>query len=387
MYKVNFFDNKTLQPGLFSGITVLRDEIKPFNFSQKIYWFPTSHNTSKILDQGYSSQLIADLKNGAFLIYDICLEPGNVSWLNDLLDPLITIFKKNKISLKKLIVLSATPKSLYGDCEYSYLFFNDQLYNVVHRFKKSNELPKKTLFKKHFLSLSRKDTLVRRYINFLLHTKNLFDKGLVSHVRGSTMEEHQLVPVSSDLEIAKGDLSFIQTHNLNTKEYLKYGFKQHFLDTTDTGMENYHWLNMYNFDIHFKLSESVPLELVNETYAFGSDSLFFTEKIAKPILSKSIFLLIGNPFLLSFIKQLGFKTFPHLFDESYDKELDNVKRTSIVFKNLEDFCKIPLVDCKKIYDENMEILNYNYNHLLNTKWDFSIKSRIEKLITKESFND
>ena len=42
----------------------------------------------------------------------------------------------------------------------------------------------------------------------------------------------------------------------------------------------------------------------------------------------------------------------------------------MVIKNLKDFCKIPLSDCKKIYDDNAELLDYNYNHLLKTKWDF-----------------
>lgn len=381
---MSFFKNKTLQPGLNPGMTFLRDEIKPYKFSQKIYWFPTTLSTSNIIHQSYFPHLVQDLKNGAYIVYDVSAEPGNVSWLNEMVDPLIQVFKQNKIYLKKLIVLSATPKTLYGNCDYGYLFCNDQLYHVVHRFKTSSELPSKKNFEKHFLSLSRRDTLVRRYINFLLHNKKLFNKGFISHIRGSTMEEFQPVPVSSDLEIAKHDLTFIESQKLTVKDYLKYGFKRHFLDNNDTGMKNYNWLNMYNFDIHFNLSKGVPLELVNETYAFGLDSLFVSEKIFKPILSKSIFLLIGNPFILSFLKQLGFKTFPHLFDESYDEELDNVKRTNIVFKNLQEFCKIPLADCKKIYDENAEILDYNYNHILNTKWDFSIKSRIEKYIMKES---
>jgi len=384
MFEVSFFDGRTLQPGLNPGMKILKNEIEPYRFSQKIYWFPTSLSTSKILHQSYFPQLLQDLKNGAYIIYDNSSEPGNVSWINEMVNPLIEVLKQNKISLKNLIVLSATPNDLYGDCDYSFLFSNDQFYQTLYRFKASSELPKEKKFEKHFLSLSRKDTLVRRYINFLLHTKKLFDKGFVSHIRGSTMEEFQPVPVSSDLELAKQDLTFIKAQKLNVKEYLKYGFKRHFLDNNDLSMKNYAWLNMYNFNIHFNLSKGVPLELVNETYAFGLDSLFVSEKIFKPILSKSIFLLIGNPYILSFQRQLGFKTFPHLFDESYDEELDNVKRTNIVFKNLQEFCKIPLADCKKIYDDNVEILDYNYNHILNTKWDFSIKSRLEKYIMKES---
>ena len=387
MYEVSFFNNKTLEPGLFVGNEVLRVEIKPFKFARKLFWFPTTLNTNKILNQSYFPELLLELKKGAYLIYDISSEPGNISWIDELLDPLILVLKENNISLKKLLVLSATPKILFGNCEYGYLFFNEIIYNTCYRFKKSKETPIKTHFKKHFLSLSRKDTLARRYLNYLLHTENLFDKGFVSHGRGGMSEEHKDLEMLPDLEIAKQDLIFLR-RSINKiwdiKKYLKYGLKKHYLDTTDMSLKNVSLSKYYNYDIHFKLCESVPLELVNETYAHGSDALFLTEKAVKAMLSKSLFLLLGNPFLLSFVKQLGFKTFPHLFDESYDNETDFVKRTKAVLKNLQEFCKIPLSDCKKIYDDNAEILDYNYNHLINTKWDFSIKSRIEKYITKES---
>ena len=121
MFEVSFFDGRTLQPGLNPGMKILKNEIEPYRFSQKIYWFPTSLSTSKILHQSYFPQLLQDLKNGAYIIYDNSSEPGNVSWINEMVNPLIEVFKQNKISLKNLIVLSATPNNLYGDCDYSFL--------------------------------------------------------------------------------------------------------------------------------------------------------------------------------------------------------------------------------------------------------------------------
>lgn len=381
MYKVTFIHSKSFEIGLHGYHKVLREEIKPYLFSKKIYWFPSRYSTSNLFKQPYFPQLLQDLKNDAYFIFDITAEPGKTSWVDNLLNPLIDVLKQNNISLKRLIVLSATPKHLYGVCDYGYLFFNDQLYNFTYRYKGSKLIAPQKDFKKHFLSLSRKDTLDRRYLNFLLHTKSLFDKGIVSHGRGG----NTLDPDRSDLEIARSDLNFVETHNINIKDYLKYGFKKHFLDTTN--MSNYRWYHtvyMYNYDFHLNISKNVPLDLVNETNAFGIDSLYITEKIIKPIISRNLFLVIANPFVLAFMKQIGFKTFPHLFDESYDEEIDNVKRTNMVIKNLQDFCNIPLTDCKKIYDDNAELLDYNYNHLLKTKWDFSLGKKIEKYIMKES---
>ena len=50
------------------------------------------------------------------------------------------------------------------------------------------------------------------------------------------------------------------------KDYLKYGFKKHSLDTENMSkLSVYQILYMYNFSIHFNHSKSIPLEIVNET--------------------------------------------------------------------------------------------------------------------------
>jgi len=383
MYEVTFIHSVTNDIGLHPSHTVIRDEIKSQQFSKKIYWLPTLWGTINFLNKPFLKNLINDLKNDAYFIYDISTEPVKPDVVNDNLAPLINLFKQNKISLKKLIVLSPTPQSLFGTYDYGYLFFNSLIYNFVHKYKTSKifNLTSDKQFKKHFLSLSRKDTLERRYINYLLHTENLFDKGLVSHARAGI----RIRPNLSDVETAKQDFNFIRRNNLDKQNYIKYGFKRHFLDTNAmNNHELYDKLYVNNFETHQSLSNNVFCELVNETNAYGSDSLFITEKILKPIISRNLFIIIANPFVLSFLRKLGFKTFPHIFEESYDYEIDDVKRTKIVFENLKRYCAISMSDCKKIYDDNRELLDYNYNHLLKTTWDFTIKNRVERYITKES---
>ena len=384
MFEVNFIHSSQFQLGKLAPCHhVLNHHIKPFRFHKKIYWFPTLWSTENLLNKSYLSKLISDLKDDGFFVYDISTEPMNHDTLSKSLLPLITVFKQNNISLKKLIVLSATPKSLYKECEYEYMFFNSLIYNFIYEYKTSNSPSINKTVDKHFLCLSRKDTLERRYVNYLMHMEDIFDNGFVSHGR----EGIRIQPNVNDVTTAEQDLSFIKTHKLNIKEYLKHGFKRHYLDTTDMRNHDlYEKIYVNNFEFHTNISNRILLELVNETYAFGVDSLFITEKIIKPILSKNLFLTIANPFVLAFLKQLGFKTYSHIFDESYDTETDNVKRTNLVIKNLKHFCSIPIADCKKIYDDNLELLEYNYNHLLKTTWDFSIKNRVEKYITKVSLD-
>jgi hypothetical protein len=47
-----------------------------------------------------------------------------------------------------------------------------------------------------------------------------------------------------------------------------------------------------------------------------------TEKTAKPIWAKRLFVMFGTPGFLKKLHELGFKTFDHVIDESYDSMLN-----------------------------------------------------------------
>lgn len=61
--------------------------------------------------------------------------------------------------------------------------------------------------------------------------------------------------------------------------------------------------------------------LVLETHADNHFS-FFTEKIAKPMLMGRVFVVISGQYYLRNLRELGFQTFGHILDESYD-EIEN----------------------------------------------------------------
>ena len=67
---------------------------------------------------------------------------------------------------------------------------------------------------------------------------------------------------------------------------------------------------------------------------------------------------------MRYLRSIGYKTFPELFDESYDEISNTVKRIDAVIKNVEN-----LVSGEKddylASDELKEILIHNHNHLLN----------------------
>lgn len=74
------------------------------------------------------------------------------------------------------------------------------------------------------------------------------------------------------------------------------------------------------------------------------DVLFITEKLYQPIVNYHPFVVASQINTLEYLKDCGYATFPELFDESYDKEVDIRKRTQIILRNIEEWCKNPKLD-------------------------------------------
>jgi len=68
--------------------------------------------------------------------------------------------------------------------------------------------------------------------------------------------------------------------------------------------------------------------IVLETHfdADGSGGAFLTEKTFKPIKFGQPFVIVGAPGSLQALRDLGYRTFDHAIDNSYDLELNNTKR-------------------------------------------------------------
>ena len=99
------------------------------------------------------------------------------------------------------------------------------------------------------------------------------------------------------------------------------------------------WYNQTNFTVVVETFQNTPAR-------------FITEKTFKPIMYGHPFIMYGQPGSLEYLKTLGFKTFPNMFDESYDTITDTNKRRE---KIIEQIQKMPTAQCKEIVQHNFDL--------------------------------
>ena len=153
-----------------------------------------------------------------------------------------------------------------------------------------------------------------------------------------------------------------------------------------------------NFTIPFQLLENVFYWVVTETYFGGFDyhcdkihdiknhhskHLQITEKTLKAVVSCP-FIVLGGAGTLKYLKEYGYKTHPHMFDESYDDILSDRERFKMVISEIEKFRELSHDDKKENLRISLDNIVYNQKLLFskdffNTKNKF-MTSKIGKLI-------
>ena len=122
-----------------------------------------------------------------------------------------------------------------------------------------------------------------------------------------------------------------------------------------------------------RYSDLIDPDIYNNTFytalietACHSDVGVFTEKTAKPIVGRRPFVVFGSPGQLRALRNLGFRTFSSVIDESYDEEKDMLKRFNMVLDSMMELCS---QDPKSVYENLKDILHHNKKHFENTDWN------------------
>ena len=115
-------------------------------------------------------------------------------------------------------------------------------------------------------------------------------------------------------------------------------------------------------DIYELPYEHTKVSIISETND-NNFEVFITEKLWKPILMCHPFVVHGNLHYLKKIKELGFKTFDNVFDESYDNEENPNARINKLVSTCRDIKK----SMSDIYELTKEARTHNYKQFFNTQ--------------------
>jgi len=260
--------------------------------------------------------------------------------------------------------------------QYAVSYFHYQYFKKLyeHRVVK-NFINKDTL--KRFLIFNRRPRILRTLIHAAVKSNPELDKN--SYV--GIGKNPEIINFINNITVKKDSIhrgNEIEKYILDNKStYEQEGF------LLDVDLD----INQAS-DIPYSLYYNSLISVVTETLT-DSDSIFFSEKVFKPIIALHPFLILGNPFTLKKLREYGYETFSKYWDESYDLEIDKFKRFSMVLRILEDLNKKPIQELKEMFFDMVPILNKNYTifldnrryvSFLNKLCDFNTSVNKEKII-------
>jgi hypothetical protein len=219
---------------------------------------------------------------------------------------------------------------------------------------------------KKFLCLNRVNREIRFYFMYQMYTNQLLNDFRASLNKVNTIEE-------------------IESH---TNNYFINKIKNY--DDFSVMLQSLPWIvdiDDFNFNHWDSLDDNFSINniifIVTETIFSDFNHLFLTEKIFKPIALCMPFILIGSPKILKHLQSLGYKTFNHIWDESYDDEIDMSARMNKIVDLVKNLSKnYTTAELVTIIKDNNDILEHNYNLLMSRRPEQPVLEFIQNKICK-----
>ena len=145
-----------------------------------------------------------------------------------------------------------------------------------------------------------------------------------------------------------------------------------FKDETDHPMHSC-WLSL------FDQSADSLLYLVTETVASGRRH-HITEKTFKPIAMGMPFVLVATQGSLEYLRSYGFKTFGHIWDESYDTIADPVERISAVALLLKTLCDLSVTERIALFHDAIPAIEHNWNHFYGGGFEAILWDELQSML-------
>lgn len=122
-------------------------------------------------------------------------------------------------------------------------------------------------------------------------------------------------------------------------------------------------------------------EIVTETHFSDASCLYLTEKTWWPIVSFQPFIMVGSPFTLQYLRDLGFQTFSPFIDESYDAVVDPNLRIELIMAEIDRLCSMSIDELHELYCDMWPRLLYNFQLYIEKSKEIAIKEIRKRILT------
>ena len=117
------------------------------------------------------------------------------------------------------------------------------------------------------------------------------------------------------------------------------------------------------------ISKSV-ISVILET-VFDGSTIHLTEKTLRTIACGHPFILVAGPGSLEYLRSYGFRTFDSIIDESYDQEIDPMRRLEKICAEMTKLKNLGQTELQNWYLNAREIANFNRQHFFSASfWNY-----------------
>jgi len=119
-----------------------------------------------------------------------------------------------------------------------------------------------------------------------------------------------------------------------------------------------------------ELYKNILIDIVGETHVLGK-TFFPTDKTTRPMLLKKPFITFASRNYMSYLRQMGFKTFHKFWNEEYDS-YETRDRLLKIYQLTQDIAARPKAELYTMYNEMQSILDHNYNLLMTQTYNKNV---------------
>jgi hypothetical protein len=109
------------------------------------------------------------------------------------------------------------------------------------------------------------------------------------------------------------------------------------------------------------------VEIVNLSF-FSGTVFYVDEKIWRPMLALTPFMVQGPANLVKNLRRIGFKTFDSWWDEGYSEDPDDCQ-VPCILDNIDQLSRLSIQDLQSMYTDMLPTLQHNRNLLLSLTKD------------------